>query len=187
MHFRKHLQLEGAHAFLSPSTYHWINYSVEKLRQRWATTMASLAGVEQHAYAAYCIANGIVQEGDSLLDVYINDCIRFRMQPEVVLYYSENAFGTADAIVFRYLKLRINDLKTGVSRTSIHQLEIYAALFCLEYGIDPYDIDIELRIYQDSDSDERVRIYVGDPEVIRFIMDRIIEFDRELDQLKEVS
>jgi hypothetical protein len=187
VHFRRHSQLEGAHAFLSPSTYHWINYTIERLRSRWATALASAAGVEQHAYAAYCIDHGLLQEGDSLLDVYINDCISFRMQSEVVLYYSDNAFGTADAIVFRYLKLRISDLKTGVSRTSVHQLEVYAAYFCLEYGVDPYDIDIELRIYQDTEDDTRIRMWDGDPGVIQNIMDKTIEFDAELNRLREVA
>ncbi len=92
--------------------------------------MAALLGVEDHRFAAQAIYHGIYQDEDSLLAIYINDCIRFGMYPEVVLYYSDNCFGTADAIAFRYNKLRISDLKTGVSPTSIHQLEIYAALFC---------------------------------------------------------
>lgn len=181
MRFRQHLQLEGAHAFLSPSTYHWINYTIERLRSRWFTALASAAGVEQHAYAAHCIEHGLVQEGDSLLDVYINDCIRYRMQPEVVLYYSDNAFGTADAIAFRYLHLRISDLKTGISPTSVHQLEVYAAYFCLEYGVNPYDIKITLSIYQGDE----VRVYVGDPKLIADIMMKTVEFDLEIERLKE--
>ena len=187
MRFRGHSQLEGAHAFLSPSSYHWINYTIERLRSRWVTALASAVGVEHHAYAAYCIEHGLLQEGDSLLDHYINDCIAFHMQPEVILYVSDNAFGTADAIVFRYLRLRIYDLKTGVSRTSVHQLEVYAAYFCLEYNVNPYDIDIELRIYQDTEDDERVRVWKGDPEVIHQIMDKTLEFDAELNRLKEVA
>lgn len=187
MHFRRHLQLEGAHAFLSPSGYHWINYTLERLRSRWASALASAAGVEQHVYAAYCIERGLRQEGNSLLDIYINDCIDVHMQPEVVLYVSDNAFGTADAIVFRYLKLRVYDLKTGVTKTSVHQLEVYAAYFCLEYGVNPYDIDIELRIYQESETDDRVRVYRGDPDAILDIMEKTLEFDAELNRLKEVA
>ena len=96
------------------------------------------------------------------------------MTTEQVLYYSENCFGTADAISFRYNTLRIHDLKTGVFPGSVHQLEVYAALFCLEYDKDPFEIKIELRIYQDNE----VMVYDADPEDILFIMDRIQEFDR---------
>jgi len=106
--------------------------------------------------------------------LYINDAIRYRMTCEQVLYYSENCFGTADTISFRYKTLRIHDLKTGVWTASVHQLEVYAALFCLEYDIDPADIKIELRIYQDNE----VMMYEADPEDIIFIMERIQEFDK---------
>jgi hypothetical protein len=37
LRFRKHSHLEGQHAFLSPSTYHWINYDEEKLEFRYKT------------------------------------------------------------------------------------------------------------------------------------------------------
>jgi hypothetical protein len=104
------------------------------------------------------------------------------MHPEVVLFYSPNAFGTVDAIAYRHRRLRISDLKTGVSRTSEHQLEVYAALFCLEYGMDPFAMrDIELRIYQDNS----VRQYEGDPVVIKGIMDKIVKFDEVLNRLRE--
>lgn len=104
------------------------------------------------------------------------------MSPEVVLYYSPNAFGTADAIAYRHRILRINDLKTGASRTSEHQLEVYAALFCLEYEVDPFSLrGIELRIYQDN----RVRPYDGDPLFIKGIMDKIVVFDKVINQLRE--
>ncbi len=93
---------------------------------------------------------------------------------EQILYYSENCFGTADTIAFRYNVLRIHDLKTGVYKASVHQLEVYAALFCLEYDKDPFKIKIELRIYQDNE----VSVYDADPEDIVFIMDRIREFDK---------
>ena len=105
--------------------------------------------------------------------MYINDAIKYKMECEQVLYYSENCFGTADTISFRYNKLRIHDLKTGVTPGSVHQLEIYAAIFCLEYNINPFDIKIELRIYQGDE----VSIFDADPEDIKFIMDKIQEFD----------
>lgn len=180
MNFKRHSNLAGEHAFLSPSYYHWINYSPDRLVQRWYTYQAALLGTVHHAYAAEQIAQRIVQDGDSLLDRYINECITFRMTPEVVLFYSENCFGTADAIAFQRNILRVSDLKTGVSPTSVHQLEVYTALFCLEYEVDPYDIKIELRIYQGDE----VRLYDGDPDDIIAIQKKIIIFDHRLNQLK---
>lgn len=144
---------------------------------------ASLEGVEQHRYAAICIEEGIVQDDETTtVGLYINQCIQYKMSPEVVLFYSPNAFGTVDAIAYRHRRLRISDLKTGVTRTSEHQLEVYTALFCLEYEIDPFDMrGIELRIYQDS----TVREYIADPYRIKAIMDKIEKFDSILNQLRE--
>lgn len=178
-----HSHLEGQHAFLSPSSYHWINYDEDKLAYRYKTLRAALEGVEQHRYAAIAIAEKAVQDDETTnLGLYINQCIQYKMTPEVVLFYSPNAFGTADAISFRYRRLRISDLKSGVTRTSEHQLEVYAALFCLEYKVDPFSLrGIELRIYQDA----RVREYPGDPYVILGIMDKIVRFDALINQLRE--
>ena len=183
MRWRKHSHLEGQHAFLSPSTYHWINYDEAKLEFRFKTLRAALKGVEDHRYAAIAIEEREVQDNETTtLGLYINQCIQFRMSPEIVLYFSPNAFGTCDAIAYRYRILRISDLKTGVTRTSEHQLEVYAALFCLEYGIDPFSMrGIELRIYQDGE----VRTYVGDPGIIKGIMDKIVRFDQLLNELRE--
>lgn len=144
---------------------------------------AALEGVEQHRYAAICIEEGIVQDDEkSTVGLYINQCIQFRMQPEVVLFYSPNAFGTVDAIAYRYRVLRISDLKTGATRVSEHQLEVYAALFCLEYEIDPFSLrGIELRLYKDG----KVFLYDADPAYIKGIMDKIVQFDAILNQLRE--
>lgn len=177
------MHLEGQHAFLSPSTYHWINYDEEKLRFRYKTLRAALEGVEHHRYAAICIEEQIIQDDErTTVGLYINHCINYKMHAEVVLFYSPNAFGTVDAIAYRYNVLRISDLKTGITRTSEHQLEVYAALFCLEYEIDPFSLrGIELRIYQDA----KVREYYGDPEFIKGIMDKIIHFDGIINRLRE--
>lgn len=79
---------------------------------------------------------------------YINDGIGYKMTPELVLKYSDDIFGTTDTIAFRNNILRIHDLKTGESESDMEQLEVYAALFCLEYLVKPVDIDlIELRLY----------------------------------------
>lgn len=183
MNFNTHLDLEGRHAFLSPSSYHWINYTDEKLEQRFATAVAARRGSEIHDFAHQAIELGIkLPANKKTLSLYVNDAIGYRMTPEQVLYYSENCFGTADAISFRRNKLRIHDLKTGVTPTSEHQLEVYAAIFCLEYRYKPFDINIELRIYQ---SDE-VRVYEADPDNITHIMDRIVTFDKKIKELSTV-
>ena len=98
------------------------------------------------------------------------------MTPEQKLYYSDLCFGTADAICFKDNLLRIHDLKTGETPANMHQLEIYAALFCLEYKMKPGDIKMELRIYQ---LDE-VIIYEPTAEDILPIMDKIVSFDKLL-------
>lgn len=182
MRFNEHSRQAGQHAFLSPSAYHWVNYSTEKLRERYRTARAAAIGSSLHAYAAEAIELREWQMNDEeTLGMFINDCIREGMTPEQVLYYSDNAFGTADAIRFALNKLQVWDLKTGASKTSEHQLEVYVALFCLEYGIDPYDIDeIELRIYQGDE----VRMYDVDPKYIWYIMGKIVEFDVQLTELR---
>ena len=174
MRFNKHLSLQGEHAFLSPSSYHWIHYTPDRLIQRWTAAQAGAYGNLQHEYAQREIQAGRLSGLVGTIGLYINDAIRYRMSTEQVLYYSENCFGTADAICFRYKTLRIHDLKTGATPGSVHQLEVYAALFCLEYEVNPFDIKIELRIYQ---ADE-VLVYDADPEDIIFIMERIQEFDK---------
>lgn len=181
MRFNEHSNLPGDHAFLSPSQYHWINYSPEKLATRYLTNQASLQGTYLHWYAAQAIELREFQiNEETTLGMYINDCIRDEMTPELVLYYSENCFGTADAIRFRDNLLKIYDLKTGVTRASEHQLEAYAAIFCLEYEVDPYSIEMDLRIYQ---ADE-VRSYEADPKYIALIMDKIVQFDRIINDLR---
>lgn len=174
MRWNRHLRLQGEHAFLSPSNYHWINYTPNRLIERWTAAQASAYGNMQHEY---CIREIEARRHSDLIGtigMYINDGIKYKMECEQVLYYSDNCFGTADTIAFRYKTLRIHDLKTGVVPGSVHQLEVYAALFCLEYEVDPFEIKIELRIYQ---ADE-VAVYDADPEDINFIMEKIQEFDK---------
>jgi hypothetical protein len=62
----------------------------------------------------------------------------------------------------------------------MEQLEIYTALFCLEYKVKPVDIEIELRLYQ---SDE---VLCAKPtfEEINPIMDKIITFDKIINKIK---
>ena len=112
--------------------------------------------------------------------MYVNDAIGFRMIPEQILFYSDNCFGTADAISFRNNSLRIHDLKTGATPAKMEQLMIYTALFCLEYKYKPSEIDIELRIYQNDD----FTYFNPTPEHIVPIMDKIVTFDKIIDRIK---
>jgi hypothetical protein len=157
-----------------------VNYTPNRLEERWMTSQAALWGSIQHRYAEDQIKAGKLSDYAGTVGMFINDAIQYRMTPEQVLFYSENCFGTADAISFRYKTLRIFDLKTGIVKGSVHQLEVYAALFCLEYDIDPFAIKIELRIYQEDE----VSVYDADPEDIVHIMEKIQEFDKQINQLK---
>jgi len=182
MQFNVHSALVGLHAFLSPSTYHWLNYDEAKLEARYRTASAARRGTQLHELACDLIKLGVkLPDTQQTLNLYVNDAIGFRMVPEQVLYYSDNCFGTADAISFRNQILRISDLKTGVTPTSEKQLEVYAAIWCLEYRTPPHGIDIELRIYQD----DSVRIYEADPDDIKVYMDKIVAFSAFIDNLKE--
>jgi len=181
MNFNNHFRLEGQHAFLSASKHHWINYSEEKLIDRFTTFQASQRGTELHDLARRCIDLGVkLPRTNKSLNLYVNDAIGFKMQTEQILYYSDNCFGTTDTISFRKNVLRIHDLKTGQSPASMNQLLVYAALFCLEYNFKPTEIEIELRLYQ---SDE-VLIHVPEPDEIILIMNKIISFDKTIEELK---
>ena len=134
-----------------------------------------------HAVASELIDLRLKMPGnDVTFNRYVNDAIAFRMTTEQILYFSENCFGTADAICFRKGKLRIHDLKTGVLPASMKQLEIYAAIFCLEYGYKPGDIEIELRIYQNDE----VLVHNPTADDILPIMDRIITADKIIESMK---
>lgn len=181
MNFNTYSHLEGAHAFLSPSKYHWVNYDDEKLDSTYIRAMATQKGVRLHALADECIQLGVkLPRSKKTLNMFVNDAIGFKMTPEQVLYYSDNAFGTADAISFRNNLLRVHDLKTGNTPASMKQLEVYAALFCLEYSKHPNDISIELRIYQNDE----IIVHIPNPEDIMHIMDKIIIFDKRIDKIK---
>ena len=181
MSFNPHSDLIGRHAFLSASNYHWINYDSEKLDEVFRNSQMARRGTELHELAFRLIRLGIkLPNSRQTLNMYVNDAIGFRMEPEQILYYSDNAYGTTDAIAFRKNVLRVHDLKTGVNNSSMHQLEVYTALFCLEYAVKPGDIKIELRIYQNDE----VEVYVPEVEDIIAIMSKIVVFDRRIDILK---
>lgn len=184
MIFNRHSDLQGKHAFLSPSNYSWLNYNDQKLEARFFTVMAARRGSDLHALAHEAIRLGVkLAKANQALCTYVGDAINYKMVCEQPLYFSENCFGTADTISFRRGKLRIHDLKTGVTATSEKQLEIYAALFCLEYGIDPFSIEIELRIYQRDE----IRVYEPTPDYIAHIMEKIVDFDQQIEAIKEAQ
>lgn len=181
MNFNKHLELEGLHAYLGASKYHWLNYSDDKLVETYDNFLAVERGTRLHALAKEHIELGIkMPKTKTTLNMYINDAIGFRMTPEQVLYYSPNAFGTTDAISFSKKLLRIHDLKTGSTQASMNQLKIYDALFCLEYNVSPFDISMIDRIYQFDNYFEEE----PEPEEIKSIMNKIMHFDKIIEEIK---
>ena len=181
MIFNDHSSLEGQHAFLGASKYHWINYDADKIAGAYENHLAALRGTELHDFAARCIKlNQKLPRSTKTLNMYVNDAIGFRMAPEQVLYFSENCFGTADAIAFRNDILRIHDLKTGTTPAHIEQLDIYAALFCLEYRVKPEKIQIELRLYQNNE----ILVHAPADDEIASIMDKIVSFDKIIKSIK---
>lgn len=184
MNFNPHYNLEGRHAFLSPSKYSWINYSEDKLDESYMKWHAKEIGTKLHTFAKQAIELGIKMPTDNqTLNMYINDAIDYGLWPEQPLYYSENAFGTADSIGFdeKSRILHIFDFKSGTIKASMNQLYVYDALFCLEYGIDPYSIEFDNRIYQ-SDSVNGVK---ANPDHITSIMNKIIIFDKRIEFIKK--
>jgi len=216
---------EGAHALLGASQYTWIRYSSpEQLKARMISHYAQQVGTVLHNFAKdrikyrikvsktdikelklellrnyipVFVVDSEIERIFPTFQMYVNDAIGFRMRPEQPLFYSENCFGTADAISFDEKKkvLRVHDLKTGVGPVKLDQLLIYASLFCLEYNIKPGDLIFELRIYQalvTKDDDPQpgvpyVNVITGNPtaEDVLPIMNLIIENDKYIDRLKE--
>ena len=208
MVFDKHDDLKGRHAFIGASQHSWVNWDEEKTINSLQNSYAQRVGTLIHEKAEKMILKGrSIRKQDIpgltyLIDLYlfengipmyaynantivqnlvpyINDGIGFRMTPEVVLWYSDNCFGTADTVAFNEKKkeLRIHDLKTGVSPASMDQLLVYSALFFLAYSkklaINVEDVATELRIYQS----EEVAIYIPSPEEIMQWMEAIILHD----------
>jgi hypothetical protein len=169
MPFRDHSHLVNAHATLSASNNAWTNYDLETLETRYRAKLATAHGTEMHEFAATCIRlKQTLEDTGQTLNTYVNDAVGFRMSPEVVLFYSMDAFGTADAIDDRDEFLRIFDLKTGLGETSFRQLEVYATYYCLEYKKDPMTLKgMEFRIYQNDE----IKVMEGDPLVIKQLME----------------
>lgn len=183
MKFNNHHNLEGLHAPFSASQSHWLRYDDEKVIETYQNKKAAQLGSKLHEVAKDLIDLGIKQpRSKKTFYNYVNDAIGYKMNTEVVLFYSERFFGTADAISFRNNFLRIHDLKTGVSPVKMEQLLVYAALFCLEYKVRPGDLaGCELRIYQNDD------ILIANPtaEDILPVMDKIIHLNKLLEKIDE--
>lgn len=181
MRFNRHTNLSGLHAPFSPSQSSWLRYDDEKAMDVYSNRKAAEMGTKLHAWAKETIDLGIKQpRSKKTIYAYVNDAIGFNMDTEVVLFYSPRFFGTADSISFKDNLLRIHDLKTGVSPVKMDQLEIYAALFCLEYNVKPGLINMELRIYQNDE----VIVHNPTAEDILPIMDKIVHLDKLLEKLE---
>lgn len=223
MNYNDHSKLKGQHAFLSPSSVSWMNYTNEdlanKMMERYMSSNRVQMGTALHEFAADSIELGqklpselnrrskitIIQmirlflkakgyskslisfvtalpdEVYQTLILYINDGIGYRMDVEQILFYSIFCFGTADAITFKNNVLRISDLKTGTTPAHMEQLMAYAALFCLEYGYKPNELNIELRLYQNGTI---LEFYPTSDDIVP-VMDRIITADKILSKIKD--
>ena len=186
MNFNLHNNLAGLHAPFPASQSAWIRYDDDKAREVYTRRKAAELGSKLHEWAKQTIDLGIKQpKSNKTLYMYVNDAIGFKMSTEVVLFYTDRFFGTADAISFRQdrktgrMALRIHDLKTGVvgdPEKHFEQLKVYAALFCLEYKQKPHEIDIHLGVYKKDE----VAFCDPDPEEIVYIINKIIHLDKLL-------
>jgi hypothetical protein len=177
---------------LSASKPAWLNYDDEKVVDYFHRQEAAKRGTRLHAFAMEAISLGEkLPNSRRTLNMYVNDAISYRMVPEQTLKYSDNAFGTPDAISYRERAdgmrfLRISDLKTGETPAKPDQLMVYAALFFLEYGdllgLVVNDVTTELRIYQSNEIFE----FLADPAEVMWVMARIIHIDRIIEAQKEV-
>lgn len=210
MIFEEHSELEGKHAVFAPSSPSWLRYDPEKIINRYIESYASEIGTALHELAADLISEKeTLNKSDKkvvihhlrkagydrklikrysgsfypIFSAYVNDAIALNMQSEVKLYYSEISFGTADAIQFYPEKqlLEIHDLKTGMKPAKMEQLEVYAALYCLQYKQDPLKTNFELRIYQN----DQVLVHTPDPADIRRVCDTIVYINKVIRDFKE--
>lgn len=87
MNFNNHLNLEGQHAFLGASKYHWINYDESKVAESYSKFLATQKGTVLHEFAAQCIRLGQkLPKSQKTLNMYVNDAIGFKMVPEQILF-----------------------------------------------------------------------------------------------------
>ena len=83
MNFIRHSDLEGCHAFLGASKYHWIRYDEEKLKSSYNNWLAVQRGTALHDFAAQCIRlEQRLPKSKKTLNSYVNDAIGYKMTPE---------------------------------------------------------------------------------------------------------
>lgn len=183
MIFKAHyLPANRPHAVLSASKAHWLKYDEDKMARVFVAQLQAAKGNKMHELACALIQMGVsLPDTSATINQYVNDSINFRLTPEQVLWYSDNCYGTADAIGFRNNTLKVSDLKTGITVTTFSQLIVYCALFCLEYGFKPFDIKMEMRIYQN----DGVRLEMADPDDVIHAMDKIKTFDVLINEMRE--
>lgn len=186
MNFNKHSELEGKHSVLSASNNSWTSYTAMKMAESYDNGRLKYRGTLWHEVACNAILYSIDlskyyvnSDQAKLVSKYVHDCIRDEMTPEVVLYYSRNAFGTSDAIKYDEENriLYVYDLKTGKRKAKPKQLYIYAAYFCLEYNHHPEDLSFHFRIYQNDSVGPFYSYYTGDSDTVRKYMDIIRALD----------
>ena len=178
-----HWRLEGKHAMLSPSGYHWLRYDKDKMQNVYLNNLRKEKGTRLHALASEMIKLGVdpTNERQALIQ-FVLDAMGLGMESEQVLYYSDYVFGTADAIKYdeKTKTLLVFDLKTGTSKPSFDQLLIYAAIFCLEYGKTPEKMKFELRLYQGRGYKD----CFPEPVDVRNTMEQIVEMDSVIQKMK---
>lgn len=175
---------DGDHAFLGASQHAWYNYDDEKLVKTYVHKLAAARGTALHDLARRLIEMKVTLPPEQkTLNLYVNDCIELGMRPEMKLYYSKFAYGTADAMDYNDHTLRVFDLKTGVGKVSFLQLYIYAAFFFLAYPeISLKKVKhIDLRIYQ---SNEIQREEPGIDDILP-VIDKIERYSRILEELED--
>ena len=176
MNWKDYSHIKSSHAFLSPSNYHWLNYTEDKLLQTYSNKKNVARGTKLHAIAAELIRFALrMPNTASSFNSFVNDAIGLKMEAEQLVFYTLNCYGTTDAISYHKGVLRVHDLKTGATPGSMNQLLIYAALFCLDYTVEPKEI--HLRIYQNGE----VTVFNPSYPDIQDVMSIIVEADTIID------
>lgn len=205
MEWKDHSKLKGTHALLGASQSAWLRYTDDQMFDKYVSSYAQALGTSLHELAADLITEKIkLTKNDKRLVLhhlsksriprnvfdmdfifpnlmsYVNDAIGYRMDAEKILYFSDNAYGTADSICFRNNMLRVHDYKSGKGPVKMDQLYIYVALFCLEYNVRPGEIEIETRLYH---ANEIVTEHPTAEDILP-IMDAIVINDKFLSKIR---
>ena len=174
MIWNNHKELEGKHAFMGASNYHWTNYDDITFEARYYNQFSQVIGTAIHELAHDCIVSRtkLNKHDIHLIELKLykafvpKDAYDANLILENLIPFVNDAIGYYE----RDKILRIHDYKNGVTQADIRQLYIYAALFCLEYHVNPLTLNkIECRIYQN------LEVLIDNPtgEVIQFYMDKI--------------